>query len=757
MWLRRSSFPLPSRILFVALCLLGPSLAAAQTNATLRVVVTSTEDGRTLQGASVILATPAGDTLRAGATNSDGYLEFSGIPPGRYRLDISYIGFETWRDTLALQAAERRTYSATLAVQEATLEEVRVEAERGAARRQAGLQTVGTADLSRIPTPGPSGDLASYLQTLPGVVSVGDRGGQLYIRGGTPSQNLVLVDNLPIVQPFHISSLYSAFPQEIVRNVDVYAGGFSAEYMGAISSAIDVSLRRGNMKRFVGSASASPFLASARVEGPLVRGQQSFLVVARHSIIEDTAGPLFGRDVPLRFHDLTGRYSLQSEGVSCNVTGMYTSDRGRINADRNTMLSWSNTTVGGRCFMFGEGIGHTFDLSGGYTRFENAAGTADSPERTSNLQEVYLGFDSERNVLGTEVNFGLRWTVATYEAHLDEKFVDLNFFRHHEGALQGYASFDWAPSAHLTVTPSFGTHVTGRRFRYPTYEPRLRLSYRPDGTDRQEISLAAGKYNQVAAGITDERDAGTVFTVWKLAGRSDAPPQALHGILGYRQRIGSTLEASVEGYVKDLANIPVPKWTPEARFNTQTTPADGLAYGADVRAELETRAFYFFLGYGWSKITYEAATEDLGAWIDGELFSYSPPQDRRHQVNAVISYQIAGFTMNASWEFGTGRPYTKVYGFDLTLDLPDQHPTSSSGTALTLFHRPYGARMPTYHRLDVAIDRSFDLLPRLSLETKIGAMNLYDRSNIFYYDINTFQRVDQTPFLPYASLRMLVN
>jgi hypothetical protein len=735
-----------------------PAPALAQpAAATLRVLVTSADDGQILEGANVILSAVTPDDQYAGATNENGFLELVDVPPGRYTLTVSFIGFETHDDEIALQAGERRTVEVDLPVQEQALDEVRVEAERGAARREAGLQTVRAAELSRIPTPGPSGDLASYLQTLPGVVSAGDRGGQLYIRGGTPSQNLILVDNLPIVKPFHISSLYSAFPEDIVRSVDFYAGGFSAQYMGALSSAIDVNLRRGNMERFAGSAAMSPFIASARVEGPIVTGRQSFLIVGRHSIIEETADPLLGREVPLRFYDLTGRYSVQSSGATCNITAMRTYDRGRINTNQNTSLSWSNTTLGSSCLLFGEGLDRAFELTGGLTHFENAAGTAGTAERTASLRRIYLGLEREQDLLGSILDLGMRWTTTQYTADLDEKFVSLGLVKQNGASLQAFAATEWTLGDVLTITPSVGTHITGRRIERPTAEPRLRLSIRPDGTDQQEISLAAGKYNQVDQGITDERDAGTVFTVWTPSELGAPLPQALHGIVGYRQRLGALFEASVEGYVKDLRNIPVPQWTTEARFNTRTTIADGLTYGVDARMELTTNSLYAYVGYGWTKVSYEAARDDLGAWIEGDLFSYAPPHDRRHQVNTVLSYDLAGFTANASWEFGTGRPYTKVYGFNLALDLPAQFPTSSPGTAQTFYDRPYGARLPVYHRLDASIERDFTISGRLSLETKVGAINAYDRSNIFYYDVNTLQRVDQSPLLPYLSLRVLID
>jgi hypothetical protein len=126
-------------------------------------------------------------------------------------------------------------------------------------------------------------------------------------------------------------------------------------------------------------------------------------------------------------------------------------------------------------------------------------------------------------------------------------------------------------------------------------------------------------------------------------------------------------------------------------------------------------------------------------------------------VNTVVSYDLAGFTANASWEFGSGRPYTKVYGFNLALSLPQQFPASSPGTAQVFYDRPYGARLPVYHRLDVSVERAFTLSDRLSFESKLGAINTYDRSNIFYYDVNALQRVDQSPHLPYLSLRVIIE
>jgi hypothetical protein len=198
----------------------------------------------------------------------------------------------------------------------------------------------------------------------------------------------------------------------------------------------------------------------------------------------------------------------------------------------------------------------------------------------------------------------------------------------------------------------------------------------------------------------------------------------------------------------------VSEWTPEVGVNTETTRADGVAYGADARLEYRGESFYAFAGYGWSRVRYEAETGSLGAWIDGEIFSYSPSHDRRHQVNAVASYDFLDVTASLSWEYGSGRPYTQLYAFDFSVDVPDDRPADELGTAQAIYERPYGARLPVYHRLDVSLERTFSLAERLSLKGKIGAINVYDRRNIFYYDTDTLQRVNQSPLLPYVSLKI---
>jgi hypothetical protein len=361
----------------------------------------------------------------------------------------------------------------------------------------------------------------------------------------------------------------------------------------------------------------------------------------------------------------------------------------------------------------------------------------------------------DQTLFGQPVNFGARVTGGGYGATINEQFTDLADFDDVQDMVRVHWSMDWTVNDYLTLKPSLAGQVTSSNS--PTFDPRLRAIIQPDGTDQQEFSLAAGVYHQIDEGVSDQRDAGTVFTIWRPPSRTQNLPFALQGIAGYRQRLGQSLELSVEGYAKRLANFPVAKWKAQVGTSTETALATGITYGADARVEYQRGPFYAYAGYGWSRVTYRAATDDLGAWVGGELLSFSPAHDRRHQVNVVSSYEFLGITASASWQFGSGRPYTRIYGFDLALPVLNQDPVNDPGTARTLYQRPYEARLPAYHRLDVSLDRSFDLSSRLRLDAEVGAINLYDRANVFYFDADTLQRVDQSPLLPYFSLRIGVD
>jgi outer membrane receptor protein involved in Fe transport len=207
--------------------------------------------------------------------------------------------------------------------------------------------------------------------------------------------------------------------------------------------------------------------------------------------------------------------------------------------------------------------------------------------------------------------------------------------------------------------------------------------------------------------------------------------------------------------LKRIHDVPVPIWQTTAQFNTRLALANGRVYGADLRLEYNGPRLYGFVGYGYGWTQYEAAQDLFSSWFGEPVQRYHPPHDRRHQINAVASLDVGGFTVGTRWQLGSGLPFTRPIGFDEWFDfrdrLDDVH--LRHGTTRVILDKPYQGRLPLIHRLDLSVNRTFQL-PFGNMEIQAGAINLYDQTNIFYYDVYTHRRVDQLPFAPYASLRL---
>ncbi len=719
-----------------------------------RGVVTDASNGLPLPGANVLLRDSMG-TLRGSAANQDGFYLIAGLAAGAYRLQASFIGFATHEDTLIVEAGAIVTRHIALAPGATALDEVVIGAESGAGRVRAGLQTVRSAGIRRIPAPDAGGDLASWLQSLPGVVALGDRGGQLFVRGGTPAQNLVLMDGLPVWQPFHIVGFFSAFPHDLVSTADFYAGGFGARYNGRISSVVDVTMRDGNTQRFAAAASASPFLASLRVEGPLRKEALSFLGSARLSVIERAAPTFLGQSLPLRFGDvflkLTSSGGAQSR---CSLSALHTFDRGAIDVDQanpGDIFRWSNTVAGGRCIAFPANTSSMLELVGGASYFNNAVEQSMRSERDSDALEINTKINLTAPWRGRPLRAGAFARANWLKYTLGEQFQNLRAGEDLLIAVGAYAELETTPGANLSVTPGLSATLYPEPYK-PVLEPRLRVSWRQRA--HRAFHGALGAYRQTVTGVNDERDAGSVFTAWVPAPVRGAQAQAVHLLVGVEQQIGATLRLAAEGYYKRLRDIPVPILSAIARFTTPLTLADGRVYGADLRVEFQRGALYGYAGYGLANTSYRATNGSFGTWFGETIARYSPPHDRRHQVSVVLGAERRKFAASVRWQFGSGLPFTRVLGFDDVLALRTLVDVREAARRpRVLFERPWNGRLPAYHRLDLSLERRF-VVAGAPLSIQAGAINAYDRTNLFYFDVFRVRRVDQLPIVPFIALQI---
>lgn len=738
------------------LALLPLSVLAQNKTITMRGFVADSSNGESLPGANMLLKSVNENGYSEGTvSNSNGYYIFSDITPGDYTFTVSYVGYKKLVQTLQFNGKNLYvTHSIKLVPAKSTLGEVVVTGiSGGATTLEAGRQNVDAVDISQVPTPSVSGDLASYLQSMPSVVSIGDRGGGLYIRGGTPDQNLVLMDKIPIYRPFHMIGFYSVFPQDLVSSAKVYAGGFPAEYSGRLSSVIDVTMRGGNQKHFEGSGTLGPFLTGFRAEGPISRDGGSILASGRFSQIERTAPLFLGEQEPVKFNDIFLKLQSASETSHCAVTVLHTYDRGKVDPQRNEIFSWTNFGLGGRCVTSVPGSATSLDVNANISYASNAAGQGNNPGRQSSIWHTGTNVDFSAPTTGRGrilggVHMHIDWPVYK----LGGEFTGLKDSSDEIMALTGYLGMKIPIGKNIEIDPSVS--LEGSLDYGADVGPRLRGSWRPFGNDNEELDVAMGLYHQTIVGVTNMRDIGSAFTAWVPIPLSSGRPYAWHAILGWRQQLGP-LGVTIEGYYKKMGNLAVPVWSAIANFTTTLTSATGRVHGFDVRLEYSRGPVYAYIGYGYSWTQYYAEQSNFGIWFGQNIESYHPPFDQRHNVNVLFSDRLGFATFDIHWQFASGLPYTAPFGFDSYISPSAlQNPMKTHGPFRLLYDKPYGDRLPVYHRLDVSLERDFKWGEHTGLTAKIGAINVYDRKNLFYYDLYTLRRINQLPLIPYIAIEV---
>lgn len=755
-------FAWPVVILFLGLLAAATAGEARAQNISIRGFVTDASDGQKLQGVNVYLRNGSGN-LYGAATDTDGAYGIARIPPGSYVLYATFIGYQTFTDSLDLTTGQILTYNITLHPADTELDEVVVESEKetaGAAGITAGMQSVRPGEIELIPTPDVSGDLAGYLTTMPGVVSTGDRGGQLFIRGGEPTQNLVLLDGMLVYQPFHLVGFYSAFPSDLISNTDVYAGGYGGRFGGWLSSVIDVSARSGNKRRFNGSVSAAPFVSGAMLEGPLWKDRVSIMGSWRVSMIEQGAARLIDQPLPFTFYDQFAKvHANLSSNSQFSITALRTYDRGVIGQEavdgdyQRDEITWRNEAYGARYLLFPARLPMLAELLLSFSHVENEFGPADRPTRFSSARQFNVSADVTLYTGIADVNWGLFVRPSILESDLRGLFQNVETELEYVTEAGAYfePEFRLGPGLRVEAGVRLQTFPSkGRSY----IEPRARAVW-DRGVHR--FSAAWGVYHQEVVGLSDRRDAGDVFTAWTTSPLGKVP-EAMHFIGGYRISPAPWLDLAVEGFYKMLSNLFVSEWTDFPRFTTNLQPASGNVKGIDLRAEVSRGIFYGFVSYGLSDVTYEAEQRSIQYWYGERSKSFHPPHDRRHQVNALATLELAGVDFSVRWQYGSGLPFTEALGFDDFILLhPDANVTIEPGTPRVLYGEPYEGRLPAYHRLDVSIDRTFSLGSAAALTLQGALINGYDRANLLYLDLYTLRRVDQFPFIPSVGLKLEVR
>ena len=723
-------------------------------SASLQGIVSDRNTGEPLQGANIVLRSVVDKRTFGVAAGRNGFYRMGSVEPGTWTVRFSFIGYSAITDTIEVIAGETKTLNASIRADENMLDELVVSKVAGATRREEGAQRISAAEFRRVPGPS-SGDLATYIQTLPGVVSMGDSGGQLFIRGGAPSENMVLVDGAIMYQPSHIVGYYSPLTENIVSGADFYAGGFSPRYSGRISSVLDVQLRHGNLYNPAGSVTINPFAAELFAEGPFTKGKSSWIFSARKSYINRTSSWYPIEEQPLNFESQFLKTSYITDVNRCSAMIMHTYDKGRLDVESDENIRWRNFIVGGRCVMLPEGLGTLVTTNVSLSTFSNSVGGSGVFGFSSNILRLNMEIDLRQYAESVRFDYGFYTRFKTLSFDLGEVFAGLNNGSSTQFIIGGHLETTLPAGERLNLQPGIALSYNG--IFGMAAEPRFRFNWHPFGRESEEISGSAGIYLQPITGVSDIRDVGSVFIAWMSAPIDESQKEAFHTMLGWQQTLSDGLMWSLEGYFKRMRNMAIPVWNTIAEFTTDLALADGETWGGDFRVEYNKGRFYGLLGYGYSWTMYNSAQDHFNIWFGEPVQEFHPPHDRRHQINSLVSLEFGPYTAGLRWQMGSGMPFTQPLGFDDILDFRERLPNVNTdrGIRRIIIDKPFRGRMPTTHRLDASVERSFQISPSgSSINLQAGAINTYNQTNIFYYDVFTNRRINQLSFAPYITLKL---
>lgn len=709
------------------------------------------------------------------ATDINGFYSISKFPSGKYTLITTYVGYDTVRIEIDIDATEIITQNiyikqSAIELKEFVLNDKRIE---NTTQVKISKIRITSSDIVKLPTVGSTPDLAQYIQVLPGVISSGDKGGQIYIRGGTPIMNKVLLDGMTIYNPFHSIGLFSVFDVDIIRNIDVYAGGFDAEYGDRISAVMDIYTVEGNKTRLSGKVGTSPFASKLILSGPIKKfrendGNANFLFSARSSYLDRTSLLLYNyadsNGLPYSFNDFYGKITMNTaDGSSLKLFGFNFNDK--VNYEGITSYNWHSLGLGTQFTLIPKG---SSTLINGHLSFSDYAINqveTDNLPRKSSIGGFEGGMTFSYYIADDLLRYGIElsgyqtmfeyYNAANRRIDATENTTNLSAFIKYKKIIKGFILM---PSIRIQYYASL---------QEASLEPRFGAKYNINEWFR--VKLATGLYSQNFISAFSDRDVVNLFYGF-LSAPDEIPrtfegkvltsrlQKAIHYILGTEFDIGKSSNLNIEAYYKDftqLTNINRNKiFDNTSKFQdkpeylrTDYIIETGDAYGLNVHYILDLKPFYFWAVYDLAFVNR----------YDG-LAYYTPHWDRRHNVQLLASVVLTKknpLEFSLRWNYGSGFPFTQTQAFFEFLDfsggINDDY-TSANGQLGILYAELNQGRLPDYHRLDMSLKKVWKIKKHNSIELLLSVSNVYNRKNIFYFDRVKATRIDQLPVLPSAGL-----
>ncbi|MEO1022378.1 MAG: TonB-dependent receptor [Bacteroidota bacterium] len=734
----------------LSVCL--PYILLAQNTASINGYIKDAETGETLIAANIALI----EINKGTSTNTLGYYSILNIKPGTYTLVASYIGYQNFEVEITLEAGDRITREIELTPETYTGEEVLVTSTREKEEeKDIGVAQLNTELITSLPSVFQA-DVFRSVQLLPGVAAASDFSSGLYIRGGGPDQTLILLDRTTVYNPTHFFGFFSTFNPDAIKNVQLYKGGYPAEYGGRLGSVLTIYNKDGNRNSYEGSLTAGLLASRAIVEGPIKNG--SFMFAVRRSTLEPYLAILSqttdGIPDSFYFLDINGKlnYDLSTrDKFSLAFYSGLDDVNFPINDNATIFLGYGNQTYNGNwTHIFSDRVFSNFTFT--FSRYFNnpefdIASTTFVEE--NNIWDASIKADVE--YLASEnrnINFGI-WA-GDLIFRVTEEFDGTTSFdqRLNSAYAAAYVNNEWRISEKLEVTLGQRLNYFGNG-DYLRMEPRISTDYKL--TPSVRLQAAYGRYNQFLTLVTNEAFSG--FDTWYTAAEGVGPQWGDQFVLGAKTIPFTGYGLDVEVYYRTMNDI----FEVDPRLNDISGLAyedifrvgDGYAYGLEVFFEKRSGRTTGFIGYTWSSTfrRFDGYNTDLlSGNNEGNFF---PPRfDRTHDLSVVLTRQLSK-TWNATfnYSFGTGQAVTEPLG---RIDFGGNNIIGTDLGSFTVGN-VNASRLPNYSRADVSFAKKATLFGSYNTEWQFQIINVLNQRNVWFYtydfDSNPISR-DEVQLLP---------
>jgi hypothetical protein len=692
------------------------------------------------------------NTLDGVTSNAYGFYSLT-LPAGQYTIIGSYTGYTDLEFDLDLTKDTLIDIELFSGVTMDSMIVVTAEDKDGNVENtQIGTIELEMDNIKKLPALLGEVDILKTIQLLPGVMSSGEGTSGFYVRGGGVDQNLILLDDAVVYNSGHLLGFFSVFNSDAIKKATIIKGGMPANYGGRISSVLDIQMKEGNDNRFGVEGGISIVSSRLTFEGPIVKKKGSFMISGRRTYVFDLAQPFIKgtafEGTNYFFYDLNlkANYRL-GKNDRIFLSGYFGRDVLNFsNPDRGFKfdMPWGNATAtlrwnhifGDKLFMNATLIFNDYDFSinGGQNdfQFNLYSGIRDYGGKVS-----FDYYPSPRH----QIKFGLDYTYHIFTPNKTEAIsgetvltIDPAIKQAHEAGV--YILDEWKISKRLTINggirfstfqqvgPYTSKLDSGRTYNtlepvrtYFGAEPRIngKLTVSPNSSMKAGITLGQ-QYVHLVSNSTS-----TLPTdLWVPSTEKIRPQLGLQYSLGYFYNFfDNALETSIEVYYKDLYNqldysesfTP----TPDTDVEDEFISGRGRAYGLELFVRKKKGKFTGWVSYTLSR------SERFFDGIQGGTFPTS--FDRTHDLSIVGSYEInKRWSISGTFVLGSGAPYTPIKSVYII-----------NGSPTLEYGNRNSARLPLYHRLDVAV--SYILTkPKQPFEATLVASiyNIYNRQNVFF-------------------------